>query len=62
MKSEQTVKLKQNLSGLYDVTIEDKKGRIKSINNLTFEVALKIIDEELWNFAKEQINEERDKL
>ena len=48
MKSEQIVRLKQNLSGLYDVTIEDKPGRIKAINNLQFNVAIKEIEKELY--------------
>ena len=48
MKSEQIVRLKQNLSGLYDVTIEDKHGRIKTINNLQFNVAIKEIEKELY--------------
>ena len=59
MISEQTVKLRQNLAGLYDITLEDKKGRIKQINNLRFEVAIKMIDEELY---KGEFNEKRDKL
>lgn len=59
MISEQTVKLRQNLSGLYDITLEDKKGRIKQINNLKFEVAIKMIDEELY---KGEFDEKRDKL
>lgn len=59
MISEQTVKLRQNLAGLYDVTLEDKKGRIKTINNLTFPVAIKMIDEEL---TKGELDEERNKL
>ena len=48
MKSEQIVRLKQNLSGLYDVTVEDKHGRIKTINNLQFNVAIKEIEKELY--------------
>lgn len=59
MISEQTVKLRQNLAGLYDVTLEDKKGRIKQINNLTFKVAIKMIEDELY---KGEFNEKRDKL
>ena len=47
MITEQTVKMKQNLSGTYDVTIEDKKGRVKTIHNLTFERAIKTIGMEL---------------
>lgn len=57
MKSEQTIKLKQNLAGMYDVTIEDKHGRIKTINNLRFNVAIKMIEEELY---KGEAHEERD--
>ena len=57
MRSEQTVKLKQNLAGMYDVTIEDKHGRIKPINNLRFNVAIKMIEEELY---KGEAHEERD--
>ena len=59
MISEQTVKLRQNLSGLYDITLEDKKGRIKQINNLTFKVAIKMIEDELY---KGEFDEKRDKL
>ena len=57
MMSEQTVKLRQNLSGLYDVTIEDKKGRIKTHNNLSFNVAIRMIEEEL---SRGVIDEKRD--
>ena len=59
MKSEQTVKLKRNLAGMYDITVEDKHGRIKTINNLRFNVAIKMIEEEL---RKGELDEERDKL
>lgn len=57
MRSEQTGRLKQNLAGMYDVTIEDKHGRIKTINNLKFNVAIKMIEEELY---KGEAHEERD--
>ena len=57
MRSEQTIRLKQNLAGMYDVTIEDKHGRIKTINNLKFNVAIKMIEEELY---KGEAHEERD--
>jgi len=54
MKSEQTVRLKQNLSGLYDLTIEDKLGKVTKVTNLTFEEAIRVMEKEL---AK---NEKRD--
>lgn len=56
MRSEQTVRLRQNLTGLYDVTIENRHGEIKTFTNLRFNVAIKKMEEELY---KGEANEER---
>lgn len=57
MTSEQTIKLNQNILGLYDMTIENKHGEIKRFNNLTFGVAIRVMEEELY---KGEADEERD--
>lgn len=57
MTSEQTVKLKQNSLGLYNMTIENKHGEVKKFTNLTFGTAIRVMEEELY---KGEMNEERD--
>ena len=56
MRSEQTVKLRQNLTGLYDVTIENIHGEINTFTKLRFNVAIKKMEEELY---KGEADEER---